>query len=157
MNEPTMETLARRLDRVERENRWLRQAGVVARVVIALVVILPAQVLAECAWVLWEKFEAVTQRPLHVAQSWSVLSAYESKADCEQALQRKIERSWPWRKDHPNYYRHEYADGYHGEVTRDADSIQERVWPKSGPSTSERTWTYRCFPETIDPREKEER
>ncbi len=30
MNEPTMETLARRLDRVERENRWLKQAGVVA-------------------------------------------------------------------------------------------------------------------------------
>ncbi len=25
MNEPTMETLARRLDRVERENRWARR------------------------------------------------------------------------------------------------------------------------------------
>ncbi len=28
MTEPTMESLARRLDRVERENRWLKQAGV---------------------------------------------------------------------------------------------------------------------------------
>jgi len=28
MNEPTMETLARRLDRVERENRRLKRAGV---------------------------------------------------------------------------------------------------------------------------------
>ena len=37
MNEPTIETLARRLDRVERENRWLKQAGVVALVVIAAV------------------------------------------------------------------------------------------------------------------------
>ncbi len=27
MNEPTMETLTRRLDRVERENRWLKLAG----------------------------------------------------------------------------------------------------------------------------------
>jgi len=27
MTEPTMETLARRLDRVERENRWLKMAG----------------------------------------------------------------------------------------------------------------------------------
>jgi len=27
MNEPTMETLARRLDRVERENRRLKMAG----------------------------------------------------------------------------------------------------------------------------------
>jgi hypothetical protein len=27
MNEPTMETLARRLDRVERENRRIKRAG----------------------------------------------------------------------------------------------------------------------------------
>ena len=27
MAEPTMETLARRLDQVERENRWLKRAG----------------------------------------------------------------------------------------------------------------------------------
>ncbi len=27
MNEATMETLAGRLDRVERENRWLKRAG----------------------------------------------------------------------------------------------------------------------------------
>jgi len=30
MNNPTMETLARRLDKVERENGRLKQAGVVA-------------------------------------------------------------------------------------------------------------------------------
>ncbi len=30
MNEPTMETLARRLDRMERENRCLKRIGVVA-------------------------------------------------------------------------------------------------------------------------------
>ena len=35
MNEPTMETLARRLDRVERENRLLKRAGVLALAVIA--------------------------------------------------------------------------------------------------------------------------
>ncbi len=40
MVEPTMETLARRLDRVERENRWLKQAGVVALAVIAAVVLM---------------------------------------------------------------------------------------------------------------------
>ncbi len=40
MNEPTMENLARRLDRVERENRCLRQAGVVALAVIAAVVLM---------------------------------------------------------------------------------------------------------------------
>ncbi len=37
MNEPTMETLARRLDQVERENRRLKQAGVVALAVIVAV------------------------------------------------------------------------------------------------------------------------
>jgi len=35
MAEPTIETLARRLDRVERENRWLKRAGVVALAVMA--------------------------------------------------------------------------------------------------------------------------
>ena len=35
MGEPTMDTLARRLDRVERENRWLKKAGAVALGVIA--------------------------------------------------------------------------------------------------------------------------
>ena len=40
MDEPTMETLARRLDRVERENRRLKQAGVVALGVIAAVLLM---------------------------------------------------------------------------------------------------------------------
>jgi len=40
MNEPTMETLARRLDGVERENRRLKQVGVVALAVIAAVVLM---------------------------------------------------------------------------------------------------------------------
>ena len=40
MSEPTIETLARRLDKVERENRWLKQAGVVALVVIGAVVLM---------------------------------------------------------------------------------------------------------------------
>ncbi len=40
MSEPTMETLARRLDRVERENRRLKRAGVVALAVIAAVVLM---------------------------------------------------------------------------------------------------------------------
>ncbi len=35
MNEPTIETLARRLDRVERENGRLKRSGVVALAVIA--------------------------------------------------------------------------------------------------------------------------
>ena len=40
MNEPTMDPLARRLDQVERENRWLKQAGVLALAVIAAVVLM---------------------------------------------------------------------------------------------------------------------
>jgi len=40
MVEPTMDTLARRLDRVERENRWLKRAGLVALAVIAAVVLM---------------------------------------------------------------------------------------------------------------------
>ena len=40
MNAPTMETLARRLDQVEQENRRLKQAGVVVLAVIAAVVLM---------------------------------------------------------------------------------------------------------------------
>ncbi len=40
MTEPTMETLARRLDQAEREDRRLKQAGVVALAVIAAVVLM---------------------------------------------------------------------------------------------------------------------
>jgi len=47
MNEPTIETLTRRLDRVERENRRLKQAGVVALAVIAVVVLMGQSRVAE--------------------------------------------------------------------------------------------------------------
>ena len=40
MNEPTMETIARRLDKVERENRRLKTAAVVALAVITAVVLM---------------------------------------------------------------------------------------------------------------------
>ncbi len=40
MNEPTIDTLARRLDRVERENRRLKRAGVLALTVIAAMVLM---------------------------------------------------------------------------------------------------------------------
>ena len=40
MNEPTMETLARRLDKVEWENRWLKRAGIVAVAGIAAAVLM---------------------------------------------------------------------------------------------------------------------
>ncbi len=40
MNEPTMETLARQLDRVEREKRRLKRSGVMALFVIAAVVLM---------------------------------------------------------------------------------------------------------------------
>ena len=40
MNEPTMETLARRLDKVERENQRLKRSGVVALAVIAAIVLM---------------------------------------------------------------------------------------------------------------------
>ncbi len=40
MIDPTMKTLARRLDKVERENRWLKRSGVVALAVIAAIVLM---------------------------------------------------------------------------------------------------------------------
>jgi len=40
MNKPTMETLARRLDKVERENRRWKRAGVLALAVIAAIVLM---------------------------------------------------------------------------------------------------------------------
>ncbi len=50
MNEPTMETLARRVDRVERENRRLKQAGHVAIAVIAAVVLMGQGIRKNARW-----------------------------------------------------------------------------------------------------------
>ncbi len=40
MSEATIESLARRVDKVERENRWLKRAGVIALAVIAAIVLM---------------------------------------------------------------------------------------------------------------------
>ena len=55
MNQPTMETVVRRLDRVERENRRMKQAGAVALAVIGAVVLM-GQATKVPKWVEAEKF-----------------------------------------------------------------------------------------------------
>ncbi len=50
MNEPTIEILARRLGKVERENRRMKQAGVVALVVIAAVVLMGQGIRKNARW-----------------------------------------------------------------------------------------------------------
>jgi hypothetical protein len=40
MNEPAKETLEQRVERLERENRWLKRAGIVALAVIGAVVLM---------------------------------------------------------------------------------------------------------------------
>ncbi len=50
MSKPTMETMARRLDRVERENRRLKQAGHVAIAVIAAVVLMGQGIRKNARW-----------------------------------------------------------------------------------------------------------
>jgi hypothetical protein len=63
MNEPTMDTLARRLDRVERENRRMKRVGMVALAVMVAVVLMGQATTSKVAEVIEaEKFVVVDKR-----------------------------------------------------------------------------------------------
>ncbi len=89
MNEPTMETLARRLDRVERENRRLKKAGVAILAGIAALVLM-GYVVGEKV-VEAERFVLIdssgdTRAVLAVAEGGSGLYLYDKKGKMRAGL-----------------------------------------------------------------------
>jgi hypothetical protein len=85
---------------------------------------------AECAWVFWETFDTSP------GSSTAVISAWETKQACEQALAQKVQSdSAPRGKD---------------EVTVDHLAGKPRVMRRTGSRVS--MYTYVCLPDTVDPR-----
>ena len=89
MNEPTMETLARRLDRVERENRRLKKAGVAILAGIAALVLMGhvvgEKVVAAERFVLLDS-SGQPRAVLAVAKGGSGLYLYDNKGKLRAGL-----------------------------------------------------------------------
>ncbi len=133
MDKPTMETLARRLDRVERENRRLKQPGVVALAVFTVLLVMgqaliATQVLAECAWIEWERFGMGK-----TFEEWEPHRSFESLTECNNHAEKWLR----YYASQPKAVRNDtIVTWVAGEVVMGA--------------------TIRCFPDTIDPRGKKE-
>ncbi len=108
---------------------------------IVLVLAWTAAAAAECAWVLWSQgsFSNVN-RPKMATVWWDVERAYQIFEDCTAGRDRlaahhaSLERSKPGTTGF-SYNRENAALGYIREGTH-------------------KTLKYKCFPDTIDPREK---
>jgi len=89
MNETTMETLARRLDRMERENRRIRQAGVVAVAVIVAVGLMghvAGEKVVEAEWFVLLDSSGQPRAVLAVAKGGSGLYLYDNKGKLRAGL-----------------------------------------------------------------------
>jgi len=131
MNDLTMETLARRLDRVERENRRLKQPGVVALAVFTVLLVMgqaliATQVLAECAWIEWE--QTAMGKTL---TEWDPQRSFESLTECNNHAEKWL-----------RYYTAQ------PKATRNGSMV---IWGVEGLTMGV---TIRCFPDTVDPRGK---
>lgn len=94
--------------------------------VIFLLVLLPVPALAECAWVLWYTMTA------SYGQTPEPLEAFENRDGCVQRAEEMMRED----EKHPN-------------VTRIGPDMLMFEYGKG-------SWiaTYRCLPDTLDPREK---
>jgi hypothetical protein len=94
---------------------------------------------AECAWVFWEE----GAHPPSYESFTRLVSAWNTKDACDQALTRKISSSIEL-----------YLKDKNTEVTVDHVSGRPRVWLKSRSRPDLiTTTTYVCLPDTVDPRD----
>jgi hypothetical protein len=107
-------------------------AAVYARFLLALfgLLLFATSASAECAWVFWE-----TSDSSRSSSTW-VVSAWETKPACEQALAQKVQS--------------DSAPRGKGEVTVDHIAGKPRVSWRLGSEISFSTYT--CLPDTVDPR-----
>ena len=140
MAEPTMETLARRLERVERENRRLRRRVQVWSSVLWVIILVgvPSLAYAErCAFVLWEKLvmtEGSTKEKIELV--WEPTTSFDLAKECE-AYKSNLMASRTAKAL-------ELGDEI---VAVTTDMIVTRS--KSGDAT---VISIRCLPDTMDPR-----
>ena len=115
------------------------------RLLIVLVVLaIPLQASAECAWVLWQE-HATWSRNMTPAADWYLVGAIPSRLECEEELTAKVSTALGrWSNDK--------LQGRRDEVVRRANIVTRTwEWPAKGLAGGE-TFRYLCLPDTIDPR-----
>ena len=133
-------------------------------IVVGALVALPVVANAECAWVLWlERSHSRTTYPIATAhlpydpstsrmktrdeKTWTIVGAWPAHGDCRvQQITKIDELVTAWRDETRNGDKVEHPDGSTLILrTRNYDAGEDRV------SIFEHA-TYRCLPDTIDPR-----
>lgn len=122
----------------------------------AVLLVVATDTLAACAWVLWVQEERLsdprgghwgTQR-----SSWRVMGASSGETECRQRLRDTIQRV-----TQPEYPRQDADVMY--KVTE--DTVTFLFYPKDAKPTDKMTHSqifhYACLPDTVDPRERNER
>lgn len=65
-----------------------------AAMVVALVLVVPTQTWAECAWVMWEQSLRRTYREVEdPARRWDLVAAFDSRRDCQDAVDRILQQA----------------------------------------------------------------
>lgn len=107
--------------------------------VIALVLASATTASAECAWVLWQQ-ERIMIPPRPLSAEWSPPVAFVDRAACGAWIERNV-AAW------------EKGAASHQSVTCSAGGMaaEFRTQGSSGPGSG-LTTTFRCLPDTVDPR-----
>lgn len=119
----------------------------ITAVVFTLTLVVSFQAWAACAWVLWEESDSlfVGDIPMNLRTSWTVHVARQTQAECEDVLGRiwrlKVE-SWQPGPDRPGIKEVKSAPGY----------VAVTFQTKDGEYRGSSRHSFRCLPDTIDPR-----
>ncbi len=119
---------------------------------LALLLLLPSQALAECAWVVWHETETTPiKSPLRTLRKWELAGVLDTRQECEATLT-KIAGTRELR-------------GESGDLLIETLNVQRgpgtlsykelTTWKGKHVEMERHTWY--CLPDTVDPREKEGR
>jgi hypothetical protein len=109
---------------------------VIGAVVLGLLLAVPDRAAAECAWVLWTNTWIRGQ-----GAEWSPEEAFTTQAACRTKLDERlaIPEGAP------------YGAESGGVVVKRPDAVLDYP-PGADKDKPTRIWTYRCLPDTVDPR-----
>jgi|GEM_PF-2138651 len=99
-----------------------------------------AIVMLGCAWVLWEEFYFSASSP---PTRWTLHSASPVHNECEDAAQRLRQRTLSFLQAVPDAFR---------DLRSESGYIFGLFYREGREFVGVQTYTYRCLPDTIDPR-----
>ncbi len=140
MNEPTMETLARRLDPRRR---------IIGGIVAVAILSASSTNAAECAWVLWEKIEQsyfYRDKKPEFSTSWELISAHPSWKKC------LIVQEAVWRSKVDNYKDLSQLKGVKEVQKVYHTAVFVTLKEKKNRFAGNHNFFFYCLPDTIDPR-----